>query len=263
MPRAFTIAVLAAALAASVLAPAASANGNLDIGTRFSPSVAASFTTNTSSLTFSVTTTCPGLGAFVEIARDEQYDPDGTLFEGVQVDRFALDEVTSGVYRGTSTGIWLQTPGAYYWQVSGVGACDGGNATLWVGPANGFTITSAPSTDPIPGSSVPDSSEILSLAQARAAIPTIVKNVTRRIARGLKRTCTRAGAGDLTVVLCTASWNDKLQYRYNGAFRMALNDDGTVSARFDGRRGSLACIAQRKGKNAKACYRARRFSYTL
>jgi hypothetical protein len=35
-------------------------------------------------------------------------------------------------------------------------------------------------------------------------------------------------------VVCTASWNDRKRYGYNGSWRMALNDDGTVEAIFAG-----------------------------
>jgi hypothetical protein len=263
MSRVPATVVLVVSLALLVCAPAASANGNLDIGTTFTPGVAASYSTSISSLSFKVPAGCPSMSAYIEVARDEQYDLDGTLYQGSTVDRFAAEETSAGVYEATTSGSWLQTPGAYYWQISGLAACDGGNATLWVGPAIGLTIKSATPTDPVPGSEIPDQVEILTLAQARASIPTIVKNVKRRIARGLKRNCTRGGTGDLTVVLCTVSWNDKLQYRYNGSFRVVLDDDGGIVSRFDGRRATLKCLKQRKGKDAKKCYKAHRFSYTL
>lgn len=263
MSRVPATVVLVVTLVVLACAPAASANGNLDIGTTFSPGVAASFLTSVSSLSFKVPTSCPGMSAYIEVARDEQYDLDGTLYQGSTVDRFTADETSVGVYEATTSGSWLQTPGAYYWQISGVGACDGGNPTLWAGPAIGMTIKATTATDPVPGSEIPDQVEILTLAQARAAIPTIVKNVKKRIARGLKRNCTRGATGDLMVVFCTVSWNDKRQYQYNGSVRAALDDTGGIVTRFDGRRATLKCLKQRKGKDAKKCYKAHRFSYTL
>ncbi len=70
----------------------------------------------------------------------------------------------------------------------------------------------------------------------------------RKSARGLKRTCTRRSSGSILAVVCSASWTDKKKYRYNGLWRMALNDDGTISATFNGRRALTSCVKKGQAK---------------
>ena len=262
MSRGFTIAVLVALTGLGISAPLALAAGDFPMGVKITPSINATIPSGNPTLTFSIPSSCPGLISFVEVAKDSQLDQDGTLLNTLAVDRFPVDDIGAGTYQGSTNANWLKTPGAYYWQISGTGACDGGNPILWVGSPIGITITPVVVPGDTTGAEIPDETALLTLAQARAAIPTIIKNVKKRIARGLKRRCTRGG-GDLVAVFCTASWNDKLQYQYNGSFRMVLDDTGAVVSRFDGRRASLTCLHQRKGKGAKKCYRAQRFEYDL
>ncbi len=75
--------------------------------------------------------------------------------------------------------------------------------------------------------------------------------------------CTRRGGGSILTVFCTASWTDGKRHRYDGSFRMALNEDGTIAARFDGRRATLGCLGRRRGKQAKRCHRGYRFSVSV
>ena len=264
MPRVFTAAVLAAALAGLTLAPGASATGTLEIGTAVTPANRTTLTAGTSTLAFSVPTTCPGLAAYVEVATDLQYDSDGSLAASTTVDRFSLEETAPGTYTGTASGVWLQTAAAYYWQLSGFGSCETAYNDMWVGSAFGIIVKAATGTTPTPGVEVPDEIEPLTLAQARAAVPLIIKKARRRIARKLTKSCNRDGAGDINTVTCKASWNDKVQYAYDGTFTLVLDDAGDIVSRFDGRRATLRCLKQARTKaRKKKCYRKQRFNVTL
>ena len=103
-----------------------------------------------------------------------------------------------------------------------------------------------------------EDSEILSVAQAKAEVPNVILKRTKKVARGLKRKCARRGEGSVLIVYCTISWNDNKKYNYNGSMRLARNDDGTLSVRFDGRRAQRACIKKGGGKR---CYKKWKFSY--
>jgi hypothetical protein len=134
MPRAFTIALLAAVLAGLALAPGALATGDLTIGPGGTPAPGKIVSTGSGPLAFSIPAGCAGLNAYVEVASDVQYDPDGTLYGPLTVERFGVIDTGNGLYEGTASGDWLQTPGTYYWQLDGMGACDAAGADLWVGP---------------------------------------------------------------------------------------------------------------------------------
>lgn len=264
MPRVFTIAVLAAALAGLMLAPGAGATGTLEIGTTVTPANRTTLQAPVASLVFTVPTTCPGLAAYIEVARDLTYDSDGTLSASTTVDRFSLDETAPGTYSGTASGVWLQTAAAYYWQVSGFGSCETAYNDVWVGSAFGIVVKAATGTTPTPGVEVPDEIEPLTLAQARAALPLLIKKARKRIARHLKKSCNRAGAGDINTVACKGSWDDKVQYAYDGTITLALDDSGDIVGRFDGRRATLGCLKRARTKSKKKkCYRSQRFSVTI
>ena len=87
----------------------------------------------------------------------------------------------------------------------------------------------------------------------------------RTSARGLKRTCTRRSSGSILAVVCSASWTDNKKYRYNGLWRMALNDVGTISATFNGRRALTSCVKKRQAKrtSVKGCYKKHTFTATV
>ena len=103
-----------------------------------------------------------------------------------------------------------------------------------------------------------EDSEILSVAQAKAEVPNVILKRTKKVARGLKRKCARRGEGSVLIVYCTISWNDNKKYNYNGSMRLARNDDGTLSVRFDGRRAQRTCLKKGGGKR---CYKKWKFSY--
>ena len=203
---------------------------------------------------------CPGASIFVDVANQNVFGPDDRLVESARKEHISLTESSPGVYAGQGTGQWLATPGTYYWHASGVAQCAGDAFGVdRVSPVRSIVITAAP---PPPGSDappeVPEDSALLSIAQAKAEIPGLILKRTKKIARGLKRKCNRSGEGSLQVVSCTVSWHDNKKYNYNGSMRLALNDDGTLSMRFDGRRATKACI---KGKGGKKCFKKWIFKY--
>ncbi len=187
---------------------------------------------------------------------------------GAQVDGFSLTETTPGVYEGTTSATWLQTPGSYFWQAIAPNAkCDGtsegGPAALYATPVVGIAViasTSNSGTDTTPVD-VQDDSEILTLAQAKSSIPSVIRKGTRRTGRKVSGRCTRRGSGSILVVFCTTHWTDGKKWTYNGTIRQALNDDGTISGRFDGRRATLACIKHTARKvDEKRCFKKYRFT---
>ena len=103
-----------------------------------------------------------------------------------------------------------------------------------------------------------EDSALLTIAQAKAEVPNVILKRTKKVARGLKRKCSRRGAGSLLIVACTVSWNDNKKYAYNGSMRLALNDDGTLAVRFDGRRALRSCLKKGGGKR---CYKKWIFNY--
>jgi hypothetical protein len=203
---------------------------------------------------------CPGASLFIDVADSTQLAPDGRPLESSRKEHFALTETSPGVYDGQASGTWLSTPGTYYWTASGVAKCVGDPYEVdQVTPERSIVINVAP---PPPGSDqppdVPEDSALLTISQAKAEIPGLILKRTKKIARGLKRKCSRRGEGSLLVVACTVSWSDNKKYSYNGSMRLALNDDGTLTVRFDGRRATRACL---KGKGGKKCYKKWTFSY--
>jgi hypothetical protein len=259
-------AVLAALIAALALPGTALASGQLAT-TEMTPAQSANIVATTS-LTFRVRSSCQGQLMQVLVGRDSTLDADGLLVAGAQVDRFTLSETTPGVYEGATTATWLQTPGTYFWQAEApnakcdLGTPDGGPALIYTSGVVGITI--------LPGSSggggdtnvdVTDNSEILTIAQAKASLPDVLRKGTRRTPRRVSGLCTRHGSGSLLVVFCTTRWTDGKTWSYNGAVRQALNADGTISARFDGRRAKLSCLKKAARKiDEQACYR--KFHFT-
>jgi hypothetical protein len=261
MPRAFTIALLAAFLAALMLAPAALATGDLTLGTGGTPAAGKVVSTGGGPLAFSIPAGCAGLNAYVEVASDVQYDADGTLYGPLTVERFGVTDSGNGLYQGTASGDWLQTPGTYYWQLDGLGACDAAGADFWVGPVTSIVVKSA--TTAPPPTDVPEDATLFTLDQARAAVPLAIKAARRRIPRKLTRACTRAGSGDVNTITCRSTWNDKVAYQYTGTFTMLLDDTGDIVTRFDGRRATLKCLKQRRRIGTKKCYKVQHFDATL
>ena len=261
MPRAFTIALLAAVLAGLALAPGALATGDLTVGPGGTPAAGKVVSTGSGPLAFSIPAGCAGLNAYVEVASDVQYDPDGTLYGALTVERFGVIDTGNGLYEGTASGDWLQTPGTYYWQLDGLGACDAAGADLWVGPVTSIVVRSA--TVAPPPTDVADQTVPLTLSQAQAAVPLAIKQARHRIPRQLKRACTHAGAGDVATVTCKSTWNDKVQYAYTGTFTLVLDDTGDIVTRFDGRRATLKCLKQRRRIGTKKCYRTQHFDATI
>ena len=202
---------------------------------------------------------CPGAPFYIEVANENVYGPDQSLIDSARKDYFALSETSPGVYEGQTGAQWLSTPGTYYWMASAVAKCTDQFDVARNSPVRSIVITAAP---PPPGSDqvpeVPEDSAILTIAQGKAEIPGLILKKTKKVARGLKRKCSRRGEGSILVVACTVAWHDNKKFNYNGAMRLALNDDGTLTARFDGRRATKACL---KKKGGKKCYKKWTFNY--
>lgn len=219
--------------------------------------------------TFQVTATCKGMALVGYISKQPTLDGDGAFLGGDLQDSFPMPEVTfgAGIYSGEPQGTWLQQPGEYYWQVRSANAqCDESGSIAWASQPIFIqvigTSTSGGTTTDV---TEQENGELLTISQARAAIPGTVQKAKKRTARGLKRTCTRRGSGSILAVICSASWNDRRQYSYNGLFRMALNDDGTIEARFDGRRALLSCMKSRRAqkRSVKSCFKRHKFTATV
>lgn len=198
---------------------------------------------------------CVNQPMYVEVSNSSSLDPDGTLGNVGQQDYVSMEAQPDGTYTASTSGSWTNTPGTYYWQAQTTGICeDQLDKQTWVTPVVGIVVltpTTASGTTEV--AEAQDNGEILTVAQARAAVRDGVLKLTRKLPRGLKRTCTRRGSGSILAVLCTASWNDKKKYAYNGLWRMALNDDGTIAARFDGRRATLKCL--RTASQRSRCFK--------
>ena len=261
MLRRLTIAVLASATLPLALAPTAGATGDITVGPSVKPSSGQTVSTTTASLPFTIPTNCIGLSAYVEVASDVQYDLDGTLYSLVTVDRFAVNDLGNGIYEGSATGDWLQTPGSYYWQLNGLGSCGGGPLDLFIGPTTPIVVRSGPVTPP--SVEVPDTIAILTISQAQAAVPLAIKNARGRVPRKLVRRCTHAGSGDAAAATCKVTWNDKVQFAYTGTFTLVLDDAGDIVTRFDGRRATLKCLKLRRKIGTRKCWLKHHFDVTL
>ena len=178
MLRRLTVAALFSATLTLALAPAAGATGDITVGPGAKPSSGQVVSTTAATLPFTIPTNCVGLSAYVEVASDVQYDLDGTLYAPVTVDRFAVTDLGNGVYQGSASGDWLQTPGSYDWQLNGLGSCGGGPLDLFVGPTTSIVVRSGTVTPP--SVEVPDTLAILTISQAQAAVPLAIKNARGR-----------------------------------------------------------------------------------
>lgn len=217
---------------------------------------------------FQVISTCKGMALVGYISRSGSVDGENAFLGGDLQDQFPMPEVTfgSGVYQGTPQGTWLQQAGDYYWQVRAASAqCAGEPAIAWSLPPIGIQVLGSTSSSGTVDVTEQDNGELLTIVQARDTIGPAVLKAKKKSARGLKRTCTRRGSGSILAVICTASWNDRSKYSYNGSWRMALNDDGTVSATFNGRRALLSCVKRKRSQRAsvKSCFKKHKFSVTV
>ena len=255
---ALSLALLAAALAPS----GALAAGTIDIDPAATePAQSLNIQAGPGPLRFKVVSpVCAGASdIYVEVASQDLRDTDDTLADVVQKDRFGLSETSPGVYEGQTTSQWLQTPGTYFWLAYIYDDCGTAYPNPFVSPVRALVVTVPP---PPPAQDAPvesfEDSEILSVAHAKAEVPGVILKKTKKVARGLKRKCARRGEGSILIVYCTISWHDNRTYAYNGSMRLARNDDGTLSVRFDGRRAKRACL---KKKGGKRCYKKWKFSY--
>ena len=215
---------------------------------------------------FQVISTCKGMGLQAYVSKTSTLDGEGAFLGGDVQDQFPMPEVTfgAGIYDGTPQGTWLQQAGEYYWQVRATAQCEGDQTVPWASQPI-FIQVIGTNSDTTVDVTEQDNGELLTIAQARAAISPAVLKAKRVLPRGLKRTCTRRGSGSILAVVCTSSWNDKKKYSYNGSWRMALNDDGTVEATFDGRRALLTCVKKNRAKkqSVKKCFKKHRFTATV
>ncbi len=262
------LAVLLALLAALVPA-AALAAGQFPDPPQMTPAQSTNIPSTTTSLTFTVNlgSRCVGQPLQVVVANQSTTGSDGVLVASARVDSFPVADTGAGVYQGATSGTWLQTPGTYFWQgVANAAKCDGttegGDPNAYATPVVAIVVGSPTSssgdTTPV---DVQDSSEILTIAQAKGSLPDVLRKGTRRTPRRVSGRCSRHGSGSLLVVFCTTRWTDGKTWTYNGSVRQALNDDGTISARFDGRRARLSCIKHTARKiDEKRCYK--KFHFT-
>jgi len=258
-------AVVVALLAA---APALATSGNLNTFiTGLTPAQNAQINLGASP-TFQVISSCKGMGLQAYISRTTSVDGDGAFLGGEVQDQFPMPETSfsSGTYEGQPQGTWLQQAGQYYWQVRAVAQCSETDGTIpWASQPVFIQVIGQTSAGGTTDVTQQENGELLTIAQARAAISPAVLKAKRKSARGLKRTCTRRSSGSILAVVCSASWTDNKTYRYNGLWRMALNDDGTIAATFNGRRAPLSCVKKRqaKGKSVKGCYKKHTFTATV
>jgi hypothetical protein len=215
-----------------------------------------------------VISTCKGMALVGYISRSATLDGESAFLGSDLQDQFPMPEVTfgSGVYSGAPQGTWLQQAGEYYWQVRAASAqCAGEPAIAWASQPVGIQVLGSTADSGTIDVSEQDNGELLTITQARETIGPAVLKAKKRSARGLKRTCTRRGSGSILAVICTASWNDRKKYSYNGSWRMALNDDGTVAATFNGRRALLSCVKRKRAKkqSVKGCFKKHKFAVTV
>lgn len=217
---------------------------------------------------FQVISSCKGMGLTGYISRTSALDGDSAFLGSDLQDQFPMPEVTfgSGIYEGSPQGTWLQQAGEYYWQVRASNAqCSADPAGAWALPPVGIQVLGSTSAGGTTDVVDQDNGELLTIEQARTSISPAVLKAKKRLPRGLKRTCTRRGSGSILAVVCTSSWNDRVKYSYNGTWRMALNDDGTVEATFNGRRALLSCVAKKRRakQSVKTCFKKHQFSATV
>jgi hypothetical protein len=224
------------------------------------PAPSQSVVAGAASLSFKVVApACTTTEMFVEVASRETYDSNNSLADSVQSDYIALTQTSPGVFEGQTNAKWLKTPATYFWQAYTVANCGGVfDYTLeYVSQTRELVVTAPPPPPAQPAApEAAKDSKTLSVAQASAEVPKVILKRTRKTARGLKRRCARRGTGNL-IVYCTVSWTDNTKYSYTGSMRLARNDDGTLSSRFDGRRAQRACL--KKGRGAR-CYKKWTFS---
>ncbi|HVP02832.1 MAG TPA: hypothetical protein VMT10_09710 [Solirubrobacteraceae bacterium] len=263
------VAVLTALVAASLLSPA-SALGAAQLTTSdMQPAQSTNLAPTTTSQNFSVVSPCKGQLLQVIVATQQDLGSDGLLLASARVDTFSLTETTPGTYQGSTSATWLQTPGNYFWQAFAPNALcnpntpDGSPSGLYASGVVGIAVLSPSSPGDTTGTpvDVQDNSEILTINQAKTAVPSVIRKGTRRTGRRVTARCSRHGSGSLLVVFCTTRWTDGKTWTYNGSIRQALNDDGTISARFDGRRAKLSCIKKTARKiDEKRCYKKYHFT---
>ena len=217
--------------------------------------------------TFPVVSSCEGMGPQAYVIRGDTVDGDRQFLAGDVQDQFPMPETSfsSGTYEGTPQGTWLQQAGQYYWQVRTVAQCEGEASIKWASQPVFIQVIGQTTTSGTTDVTQQENGDLLTIAQARAAIAPAVLKAKRKSARGLKRTCTRRSSGSILAVVCSASWTDNKKYRYNGLWRMALNDDGTISATFNGRRALTSCVKKRQAKrtSVKGCYKKHTFTATV
>lgn len=201
---------------------------------------------------------CTTAEMVIEVASQETYESNGSFSDTVQRDYFTLPQTGPGVFEGQTSAAWVKAPAAYYWQAYAVANCGGVFEYMveHVGPTRTLTIAPRPSR-PVQTAVPVATQQTLSVAQASTEVANAIRKRTKKAARALKRKCARPGTSVL-VVSCTLSWTDSTKYNYTGSMRLTRNDDGTLSARFDGRRAQRTCVKKGGGKR---CYKKWKFSY--
>jgi hypothetical protein len=230
-----------------------------------SPTQNAGITVGAAVPAFQITSTCKGMGLQGYISKSPSVDGDGSFLAGDVQDQFPMPESAafgSGIYEGTPQGTWLQQPGQYYWQARAQAPCSGEPPLAFASQPVYIQVLPGTTSSGTTDITQQENGDLLTIAQARAAIAPAVLKAKRKSARGLKRTCTRRSSGSILAVVCSASWTDNKKYRYNGLWRMALNDDGSISATFSGRRALSSCVKKRQAKrtSVKGCYKKHTFT---
>ena len=156
--------------------------------------------------TFQVVSTCKGMGLQAYVSRTDTVDGDGAFIAGDVQDQFPMPETSfsSWTYEGTPQGTWLQQSGQYFWQVRAVAQCEGDASIPWASQPVFIQVVGQTTTSGTTDVTQQENGDLLTIAQARAAIAPAVLKAKRKSARGLKRTCTRRSSGSILAVVCSA-----------------------------------------------------------
>lgn len=176
----------------------------------------------------------------VEIATQNIPGQDGTLAEDFTVDSLLLFESDAypGTYRGTSSGLWSNTPGTYYWEVSGTEYA-GPLIRHYVGPV--YTIVIEAVKTPT-----------LSVREAKLGVKEIIRAETHRDPHYLRDNCRALKENEVS---CSATWAANapitpLTSLYSGAFALEVRPPERHIFAFVGTRAQYGCV---KRHGARRC----------
>lgn len=183
----------------------------------------------------------------IEVATQNVAGQDGTLADDFRVDFFLASESDAypGTYRGVSNGSgnanwWINTPGTYYWQLSGSRRECSGNPPMCTYPkylSPVYTLTVA--ATPAPSPTEPGPPLFHSVGEAKAIVRGIIKDALRT-PRGLTSDCDISSEK----ATCDSGWYDT-KYVYGGRFKITKRADDYLY-RFKGKRATIRCLDKYK-----------------